>query len=66
MHKFWYYHTKPKYQDRAKLCQMNTESFAINIKTEYFYKGIANDIRKWFDTSNYDEDDKKSLPIGNV
>ena len=45
---------------------MDTDSFVITIKTEYFYKGIANDIRKWFDTSNYDEDDKKSLPIGNV
>ena len=25
------------------------------IKTENFYKGIENDVEKWFDTSNYDD-----------
>ena len=24
-----------------------------------FYKDIANDAEKWFDTSNYDESDKR-------
>ena len=43
---------------------MDTDSFIIHIKTEDFYKDIANDIEKWFDTSNYDENDKRSLPIG--
>ena len=42
---------------------MDAGSFVINIKTEYFYKDIANDVEKWFDTSNYDEDDKRPLPI---
>ena len=43
---------------------MDTDSFVIHIKTEDFYKDIANDIEKWFDTSNYDEDEKRPLPIG--
>ena len=60
----WYDYIKPIYQDRAKLCYMDTESFIIYIKTEDFYKGIACDVGKWFDTSNYDEDDKRPLPIG--
>ena len=34
------------------------------IKTEDFYRDIANDVKKWFDTSNHDEDDKRPLPIG--
>ena len=34
---------------------MDTDSFIIRIKTEDFYKDIANDVEKWFDTSNYDE-----------
>ena len=43
---------------------MDTDSFIIHIKTEDFYKDIANDVKKWFDTSNYDESDKRPLPIG--
>ena len=43
---------------------MDTDSFIIHIKTEDLYKGIANDVEKRFDTSNYDEDDKRPLPIG--
>ena len=36
----------------------------IHIKTEDFYKDIANDVERWFDTSNYDENDERPLPIG--
>ena len=43
---------------------MDTDSFGIHIKTEDFYKDIANDVEKWFDTSNYEDDDKRPLPIG--
>ena len=43
---------------------MDTDSFIIYIQTEDFYKDIANDVEKWFDTSNYDESNKRPLPIG--
>ena len=43
---------------------MDTDSFIIYIKAGDFYKDIANDVEKWFDTSNYDKDDKKPLPRG--
>ena len=43
---------------------MDTDSFIIQIKTKDFYKDIANDVKKWFDTSKYNEDDKKPLSIG--
>ena len=55
---------KPKHQERAKLCYMDTDSFVIYIKTEDFYKDIADDVKKWFDASNYIKDDKRLLPIG--
>ena len=58
MYEFWYDYIKPKYQDRAKLCYMDTDSFVIHIKIEDFYEDIADDVEKWFDTSNYDEHDK--------
>ena len=64
MYEFWYDYIKPKYQDKAKLCYMDTDSFAIYIKTEDFYEDIAGDVERWFDTSNYDENDKRPLPIG--
>ena len=54
MNEFWYDYMKPKYSDNVKLCYMDTDSFIMNIKTEDFYKDIANDIEKRFDTSNYE------------
>ena len=43
---------------------MDTDSFVIHIKTEDFYKDIADDVERWFDTSNYDEKDERPLPTG--
>ena len=59
-----YDYIKPKYQGRAKFCYMDADGFIIHIKTEDFYKEIANEVEKWFDTFNYDENDKRPLPIG--
>ena len=64
MYKFWHDCIKPKYGDKAKLCYMDTDSFVIHIITEDFYEDIAIDVEKWFDTSNYDENDERLLPIG--
>ena len=64
MYEFWYDYIKPKYEDAAKLCYMDTDSFIIHIKTEDFYEDIANGVEKCFHTSNYDENDKRPLPIG--
>ena len=56
MYEFWYDYMKPKYGDNVKLCHMDTDSFLMNIKTRDFYKAIANDVEKRFDTSNYECD----------
>ena len=66
MQEFWFDYIKPKYQDKAKLCYMDTDSFIIYVKTEDFYKDIANDVENQFDTCNYDENDKKALPIAKI
>ena len=63
MYEFWYDYISPKYGDRTKLCYTDTDSF-INIKTEYFSEEISNDVEKWFDRSNYDENDKRPVPTG--
>ena len=43
---------------------MDTDSFAIYIKTEDFYKDITDNVRKWFDPSNYSKDNNRLLLIG--
>ena len=62
MYEFWYDYMKPKYNDNVKLCNMDTDSFVMNIKTNDFYKVIANDVEKRFDTSNYEVN--RPLPTG--
>ena len=56
MYEFWYDYMKPKYGDNVKLCYMDTDSFLMHIKIEDFYKDIADDVEKIFDTSNYEID----------
>ena len=53
MYEFWCDYIKPKYGERVKLCYMNTGSFIIHIITKDFYEDIANDVERWFDTSNH-------------
>ena len=43
---------------------MDTDSFSFYIKTEDFYKDIANNVERQFDASNYDENGERPLPIG--
>ena len=59
---FWYDYMRPKYGNHVKLSYVDTDSFIMNIKTEGFYKDIANDVEKRFDTSNYEVN--RSLPTG--
>ena len=43
---------------------MDTDSFVYEIETEDFYRDIAKDVEKMFDTSGYPKDDNRPLPIG--
>ena len=61
-YEFWYDYMKPKYNDKIKLCYMDTDSFIMSIKTNDFYKDITNDADKRFDTSNYEVN--RPLPTG--
>ena len=62
MYEFWYDYVKIKYEDKARLCYMDTDSFVVNIKTKDFYKDIAENVKKRFDTSNDTFD--RPLPTG--
>ena len=58
MYEFWYDYMKPKYDNNVKLCYMDTDSFIMNIKTNDFYKDIANDVENRFYEVN------RPLPMG--
>ena len=62
MYEFWYDYVKVKYEDRVRLCYMDTDSFVLNVRTKYFYKDISEDVKDRFDTSNFYCD--RPLPIG--
>ena len=46
MYKFWYDYYKAKYQNDAKLCYIDTNSFIIHIKTETFMKILQMMLKK--------------------
>ena len=62
MHKLHYDYVKSKYNEKAKLCYMDTDSFLVYIKTDYINKYIAEDVEARSDTSNYELD--RPLPKG--
>ena len=62
MYEFWYDYMKPKYNNDVKLCYVDTDSFIMNIKTNDFYKDVASDVEKRFNTSNYEIN--RPLPTG--
>ena len=64
MYEFHYDYMRPRYGIKVKLCYMDTDSFVYEIETEDFYRDIAKDVEKRFDTSGYSKDENRPLPIG--
>ena len=44
MYDFRYDHVKWKYDEKLKLCYMDTDSFILYIKTDDIYKDIVEDV----------------------
>ena len=44
MYEFWYDYVKPKFDEKAKLRYMDTDSFTVYVKTDYIYKDIAENV----------------------
>ena len=51
MYQFWYDYVKRKYNEKAKLCYM--DSFIVCINTDDIYKDIVEGVKTRFDTLNY-------------
>ena len=56
MYEFWYDYVKPKYNENAKFCNMDTNSFVVHVKTDDIYINIAADVKTRLDTSNFELD----------
>ena len=49
---------------RKTICNLSWFRIFIYIKAEDFFEDISSHVQKWFDTSNYDKNDKRPFPIG--
>ena len=63
MYEFPYDYVRSKCGSKVKLCYMDTDSFVYEIETKDFYRDIAKDVEKRFDTSGYSKDENRPLPI---
>ena len=62
MYEFWYDYVKPKYGENTKLGYMDTDSFVVHVEADDVFKDIAENVEKWFETSNSEID--RPLPKG--
>ena len=53
---------RPKHGSKVKLSYMDTDSFVYEIETEDFYRYIARNVAKRFDTSGYSKDEIGHYP----
>ena len=51
MYEFHYDYMRSRHGSKVKLCDTDTDSFVYEIETEDFYRNIAKDAEKMFDTS---------------
>ena len=56
MYEFHYDYMKQKYCEGLTFCYIDMDSLIYDIKTEDFYKDIAEDIQDRFDTSGHNPD----------
>ena len=64
MYDFHYDYIKKKYGYKAETVFTDTDSFMYLIETEDFYKDISEDVKDWFDTSDYPENHPSGIPTG--
>ena len=64
MYEFHYKYMRTKYGRKVGLCYMGADSFIYETEAEDFYRDIAKEVQKRFDTSGYSKDENRPLPIG--
>ena len=64
MYDFHYNYIKNKFHNKATLLFTDTDSLAYEIETEDFYKDISDDVRGFFDTSNFPKGHSSGIEVG--
>ena len=54
MCEFWYDYVEPKYDEKAKLCYMGTDSYIVHVKIDNLFTDITEDVETRFDPSYYE------------
>ena len=54
MYEFCYDYIKRKYEEKAKMCYVDTHSFIVYIKLEGIHKDVGEDVELRFDASDYE------------
>ena len=49
---------------QTKIMLHGYRELCCQLFTKNFFEDISNVIERWFDTSDYDENDKRPLPMG--
>ena len=63
MYEFHYDYMRLRYGNKVELCYMDNNSFVYEIKAHEFYRDIAADVEKRFDTNGYSNGENRPLPI---
>ena len=64
MYEFYYDYLKQKYGDNVKLCDTDTDSFIMHVKTDDIYVDINNDVNERFDTNNIRKNTNRPITTG--
>ena len=64
IYEFHYNYMHPKYGCKVKLCYMDTNIYLYEIKTEYFYKDMVEEVEMRFHVSRYSKDDNRLPQTG--
>ena len=64
MYDFHYEYIKPKYKSFAKPLFTDTDSFAYEIETDDFFQDISGNVKKLFDTSNFQNNHPSGIETG--
>ena len=63
MYEFHYGYAKKKW-DGLKVLYTKSDSLFYEIETEDFFLDIADDVERWFDTSDFPKDHFSVIPVG--
>lgn len=61
MYDYYYNFLKPEYGEKIALAYTDTDSFVIHVQTDDFYTEMKPHLNKWYDTSDYPENNKFGL-----